>query len=366
MRRVWEEEINSHLLDCAEDQAIDLVEARKRFGDEQAIYHELKIIHPWLAAYADWIVIGTVLVACLPLYLGSIVLANTIPGLMAERLLVWWWGTVIALGSFVLLKWQWQIITPAKKSLILYALATGFVMSVALTVTLDINNFETTVYNSIFSIVLGIVLWLSWSRLSIHYKKLLLYVGVGLLIYFAWQEHAWFESALFPGCAYVQPDPYLLPPSQCVQFAWFNPVLLLVYSVLGISVGIVIQYGYRLWKQSSQWYRKIVTTSVFIMMPVTPFFISGVNQSGQLDALPWKRDIYQAYVDILGRRPEQKDYDFYEKTRSYQHMSEVRAVLYQSDERRLKIKLLAPEISEEQLDYYANSVMTIKEINDAL
>ena len=106
MRRVWQDEINSHLLDCAEDQGITLPEARKRFGDVETIGHQLSVIHPWLAAYADWIIIGVVLFACLPLYIGSTILANTIPGLIAERLLVWWWGVAIALGSFVLLKWQ--------------------------------------------------------------------------------------------------------------------------------------------------------------------------------------------------------------------------------------------------------------------
>ncbi|KKW34896.1 MAG: hypothetical protein UY81_C0059G0001, partial [Candidatus Giovannonibacteria bacterium GW2011_GWA2_53_7] len=235
MRRVWQDEINSHLLDCAEDQGITLPEARKRFGDVETIGHQLSVIHPWLAAYADWIIIGVVLFACLPLYIGSTILANTIPGLIAERLLVWWWGVAIALGSFVLLKWQYHIITHQSKPLIFYALGTGFIISVIMTVILDINNFETAIYNSIVVIVASVTLWLRWFSLKLRQRTTLLYGIIGLVIFFAWREQGWLELFIFPHCLYLQPDFITAAPSQCVQLSWFHPLLFIVYSLVIIS-----------------------------------------------------------------------------------------------------------------------------------
>lgn len=163
MRRLFRDEIDSHISDLT-DELIDAgmsasqaaKEAELRFGNVEAISHQLSAIHPWLAAYADWIAISAILLASLPLYIGTTVFTNTIPGLLAERLLIWWWGLIIILGSFVLLKWQAQLLKPDHKTLIVYALSTGFVISVTVTVILDVNNFETTVYNALFSTVIGI------------------------------------------------------------------------------------------------------------------------------------------------------------------------------------------------------------------
>lgn len=202
-------------------------------------------------------------------------------------------------------------------------------------------------------------------------RQIILYSGVGLLILFAWREQGWLESSLFPGCLYLQPDPFTTAPNQCTQLSWVHPLLFLIYIKLGFSISMIAHYGYILWVRSSVLYRKVITTGAFVLMPITPFLMFGVNQSGTLDALPWKRDIYTAYVDILGRRPEQKDYDFYAQTRSYKHLSAVREVLYQSEERRLKIMLLYREIlqrepSPDELDYYANSSLTIQQITEDL
>lgn len=371
MRRAWQDELEGHILDCAADQGIDLAEARKRFGDIGAIGQQLSAIHPWLAAYADWIVLVVILLASAPLYFSAMVWANTIPGFLAERLLVWWWGVMIALAGFVLLKWQAEMVMPNTKTLLLYALSTGFVFSLVITAVLDVNNFETTVYNAIFSLISGVALWLSWPKLQLKQKQLLLYSAVGLMLLFAWREKGWLEAVLFPNCLYLQPDPYTVAPKECTQVSWLHPWLLVIYATGLASTALLTHYCLRLWRQSSVLYRKVITTGAFVLLPITPLVLSGVNQSGKLDALPWKRDVYTAYVDILGRRPEQKDYDFYAQTRSYQHLSTVRAVLYKSAERRLKIQLLFQEIllrepTPEELNTYAESTLTIKEIYDEL
>lgn len=370
MRRIWQTELDSHIADLADELGSE-AEARRRFGNVAAIGQQLSAIHPWLAAYGDWIVIGAILFASLPLYIGTTIFVNTIPGLIAERLLVWWWGLIVILGSTVLVKWQWQLTTPDKKNIILYALSTGWLISAVLTAILDINNFETTIYNALFSLVIGTILWFRWFKLSLNQKKILLYSSVSLVIWFAWREQGWLESFIFPGCLYLQPDPLITSPNQCTQLTWLHPLLLLIYLTLTVSIWFMLQYCYKLWQHSSVFYRKIITTTVWLFLPVTPLLISGINKSGTLDALPWKQDIYQSYVDILGRRPEQKDYDFYAQTRSYQHMSAVREVLYQSEERRIKITLLFREFfqrdpSDAELEYYANSKLTIQEIAEDL
>lgn len=369
MRRIWQTELDSHIADLADELGSE-AEARRRFGNVAAIGQQLSAIHPWLAAYGDWIVLGAILFASLPLYIGTTIFVNTIPGLIAERLLVWWWGLIVILGSIVLVKWQWQLTTPDKKIIILYALSTGWLISAVLTAILDINNFETTIYNALFSLVVGTILWFMWSKLSLIQKKILLYGSVSLLLLFAWREEGWLETLIFPGCLYLKPDPLITAPSQCTQLTWLHPLVLLIYLTLTINVWFIVQYCYKLWQYSSVLYHKIITTGAFVLLPITPLVLSGVNQSGMLDALPWKRDIYTAYVDILGRRPEQKDYDFYAQTRSYQHLSEVREVLYASQERRIKIELLFQEVGRtptiEEIDYYADSVMTIAEIRSDL
>ncbi|MFA6475648.1 MAG: hypothetical protein WCV88_05660 [Patescibacteria group bacterium] len=374
MRQIWQEELSSHVLDCADDlvklgydQAAALVEAKKRFGDEDKIVAELKTIHPWLAAYADWIVLGLLAFSLLPLA-ASYYFASPYLSLVSEQLIIWWFTGSFVVLTGLLVKWQLHIIPLTNRLSIYVAVSIGFFISSCINIALDINNFEVIVYNGLFGLVIILILELGRKPLNIYYKKTILLVCLSLMIIFAWRENGFLQDLIFPNCLFiVDNNPTTTQVAGCTRISFFSIYLLFIYAFSLITLGFIGYYLVNLWKAGSGLFRKVITTGVFVLLPLSAMSVSGVNSLGVLDVVPWKLEIYQTYVDILGRRPEQKDYDFYARTRSYEHMSQVRAVLYSSKERRVKIKDLFQTTlhrppTKQELNYYANKSMTISEI----
>lgn len=379
LRQVWRDELDSHLMDCADDLVklgyepdAALAEAKQRLGDPEQIAKQLAEVHPWLAAYADWIALILLLVGIIPLYLLHYFAANTILGLVSDQLLLWWWAGGVILVTWLLVKWQLSIIPLTRRLGIAVTLSLGWFVAACVTITLDVNNFETIIYNGLFGLSCLVVLLLFKKQFNLFYRQLFVLVAVSLMIVFAWREAGLFEQHLFEQCLYLlDSDPTTAPSTLCHQVSPLSGYLWFIYALAALAIAHLTHYVLCLWKNGTHLYRKVITTGLFICLPLASFSISGVNSTGALDVVAWKVEIYQAYVDILGRRPEDKDYQFYGSTRSYLHMSEVRAVLYQSAERREKIKLLYTEIlgrepTTEELQDYDSNKQTINQITQQL
>lgn len=378
MRQIWQEELDSHILDCAADleqtgfdHASALVEAKKQFGDQAAVTHELQRMHPWLSIYADWIALIAFVVIAPVLYVTTRLAAASPIGFYAATFLLWWWPIALLMIAFGLVRWV-RLIIPLRNHVIWpITLSVGFVFAATITIVLDINNFETAAYNAGLSVIFGLMGWILWHQLSRRLKLFGGYSITALMITSAWREHGYFESAVLPGCSYVQ-NTVLEPSALCHQVTWYDPRLLFIFIILVVAVGFITFYLHRLWhSQAAPLYQKALTTAVLALLPITPLAFHNVNSTGAIDVVPWKVQIDQAYMNILGRHPEAKDYDFYANTRSYEHMSRVKQVLYDSTERRLKINSLYEHIlersaSEAEIDAYANSYMTIAEIRHEL
>ncbi len=379
MRRVWQDELESHVLDCADDlvqlgysPTDALNEAKQRFGDADQIARELQQLHPWLAVYADWIVFGLLLLSIIPLYALHFFAAKTLLGLASDYALLWWYGGALVIVTLLMLRWQFAIVPVTKRSGVCIALSLGFFVAACITIALDINNFETIIYNALLGLVTAAALLVSWQWLSLRQRQISLTVMIAVMIVFAWREEGLGEARLFDHCLYlVDQNPYAAPPASCEQVAWLSFYAVFMYAAAALAISYLGYYLVQLWRRGSQLYRKLITTGTLLLLPITAVQLSGINSLGALDVVAWKRDIYQAYVDILGRRPEEKDYLFYGTTRAYEHLSEVKAVLYQSAERTEKIKLLYQELlqrepSAEELQHYVDSTLTINEIRSEL
>lgn len=379
LRKVWRDELDSHLLDCADelmvlgyDRESALAEAKKQFGDTAKIQKELEHIHPWLAVYADWIALGLLLLTILPLYALHYFATSSALSLVSEQLLLWWYGGALVLITAVLLKWQFTIVPLTKRLSLCIALSIGWFIAACVTVGLDPNNFETIIYNGLFALTCVVLLAVLWKPLALWQRQLFLLVAIGLMILFAWREEGFGERAIFQQCLYlIDNNPYAIPPVNCEHVSLLSGYFWFIYAGIALALGYIVPYLIQLWQQGTKVYRQVITTGTLVLLPIVAFSVSGINSTGALDVVPWKTEIYQSYLDILGRRPEEKDYQFYGSTRAYQHMSQVRSVLYASPERREKIKLLYQEIlgrnpSEQELNNYFDSTLTIKQITQEL
>jgi hypothetical protein len=379
MRQVWRDELDSHLLDCADellklgyDREAALSEAKQRFGDAEQIARDLQQLHPWLAVYADWIVLGLLLLSCIPLYALHYLAASTTLGFASDYALLWWFGGALVMVTLVMLRWQIAIVPLTKRTGVCIALSLGLFVATLITIALDINNFETIIYNALLGLLTAALVFVSWQWSTLRQRQISVAVIIAVMIIFAWREEGLGENQLFNHCLYlVDQNPYAAPPASCEHVSWLSFYAVFMYASAALVMGYLGYYLIQLWKRGAHLSHKVITTTALVLLPLTAVQISGVNSLGALDVVAWKRDIYQAYVDILGRRPEEKDYEFYGTTRAYEHLSEVKAVLYQSAERKEKIKLLYQELLQreptaEELQHYADSTLTINAIRHEL
>lgn len=379
LRQAWREELDSHVLDCADelvqlgyDPAAAIEEAKKQLGDVDQIAKELATVHPLLAVYADWIAFSVLVLSIVPIYIVQYFSASTLLGLISEQLILWWYGCGLVLIALLLVNWQWSIIPVTQRRSIAVALSMGWFIATCITVALDINNFETIIYNGLFALSCGLIILALWKPLALWHRQLFLLVVVSLMIAFAWREEGLWERDLFQQCLYlIDSNPLVNPSSFCSQVTPLSGYFLLIYAFTATAITFLTHYLVRLWNNGSQLYRKVITTGALVCLPLGSFSMTGVNNNGALDVVAWKVDIYQAYDDILGRRPEAKDYEFYGTTRSYEHMSKVRSVLYASPERREKIrlefiKILSREPTTEELNDYSSGTQTINQITKKL
>lgn len=382
MPRFIDDELKSHLEELTDDlvtQGLSVSDARaeaeRQFGDLVTIKKEILQLHP----FKRWplLAVSSVLYFLVGgmLYVGNSLLpARGLLGLWNERLIINWWSW-LALVVILLLAW-WIIQFYSLTSKIIVPVVVGFalVCGISITSVLDIDNFEVNLHALAAGIIFSVVVMLSWSRLAIHWRQWLLLGFVLLLSWNAMQQEPLFARLLPISCLYLTPDniPLTGVLQQCRQLRWTNLMLWPLYGVVAVGGSWLVWYVAQLWRnRGTYWYRKVITTAALVVLPVLPLMKNNLNNRGELDVIPWKRDIYAAYWDILGRAPETKDFEFYASSRAYLHMSRIREVLYASPERRLKIKLLFKEIlgrkgTRREIRYYAKSYLTIEEITAEL
>ena len=374
MRRVLAEELDLHIADVAAEletlgysQTEAIVEANKRFGDRTTIEQELNQLHPWLSSYTDVTIALLLVCSIFPLHFIKNLTPTSLTGLISEQLIVWWWLIAAITGTSLLLAWMYEVIElPNRYSIILgAALITEVVLSI--TAIMDINNFETAIDNVIVIILVGILLSVIWPQLTLPLKRLSLVVLASVVITAAFYEHQFFPM-WHGNCQFILADE---PLTTCQQIPWYSPNLWLVY-IAGLgSLVVVASYLNTLWHSQARWHRKLITGLACLSLPLVALAQPQVNTQGAVDVIPWKREIYDSYREILGRDPEQKDLEFYQSTYAYRQMHRIRKVLYASPERATKINLLFQDAlgraaTPEELDYYMDSYFSVTDIEQSI
>ncbi|EKD76402.1 MAG: hypothetical protein ACD_43C00125G0003 [uncultured bacterium] len=381
MKRFIDDELNAHLLDLADDlvaqgmkPADAMAAAQHQFGDTATIRRDLIALHPIRSGLLMPIMFGLLLALVLPFYF----LHNNFPeqyiGLMSERVILWWWYFFITLAVAALANWLMEFYGLQQRTSLYNVLGFALAANIIITLVLDINNFEVNLHAIVFTFFCAALLNWLWVKLSINWKKRLLIIVTVVIIISALREQPLFQFALQDSCLFIAPDksPLVGALKNCVQIAWWHPLLYPIYATLLASTIILLHHGFLLWRNTgTAWWRKFIISGAFALLPITPLVYHDINHYGELDIVPWKLEINQAYIHILGRSPEEKDYDFYAQTRSYQHMSRVREVLRASAERRIKIstiykKIIGREPNTEIVESYATSPKSIKTIRHEL
>lgn len=381
MKRAIDDELNAHLLDLQDDlmaQGLTAADAtataHKQFGEVAAIRQELIGIHRGALSYLWPLLGGLFIVSVIPFYILRVQAPQRIVGLLSEHVIIWWWLAFITVAAVVLARWLMQFYGLQTRFSLYSVLALALVVSNVITIVLDVDNFEVSLHGIIFALLVGGGLLVAWAKLSFAWKRRLLLLATIIIVLSALREEPIFQFALQDTCLYLTPDKFPLAGElrNCVQLQWWHPLLYPIYLELLVCGAILLNHVYRLWQShGTALWRKLVMTSALVALPVIPLFVQDINNRGEIDIVPWKRSIYKSYVLILGRAPEQKDYDFYAQTRSYLHMSRLREVLRASEERRIKITQMYEHILDRaptaaELDDYANSTKSIKKIKREL
>lgn len=254
------------------------------------------------------------------------------------------------------------------------SLVVSLLMSFAGTALLDLNNFEVTIHLIGLAILLGIGLHVWWSRIPLKLKSLSLYLFSVLASFSAFTERPLFSFLGELRCLFIEQSTVPLTGglATCEQLPLWHPLLILLY-VLVIGGGIYVAFFLLGFFRNSATNRikKWILAVSFSFMSAAPLILPDLNRYGEMDIIPWKIEIYQAYSEILGRNPEQKDIEFYAQSRAYLNMLHLKEVLYQSEERKLKIDLLYQEIlhrhaSSEELDFLVDQQWSVDQIREFL
>lgn len=378
MYQFIDDELSCHLADCVDDLVAQgasveqaQVEAKQKFGDELAIRTELKRLHPPLLKIALCILTGCALLTGLALFGLVYFKSDSLLGITSQQLLLrWCFFAVIAL--MVLLDyWVLQFFGIKQRQATVLSLLLTELVVLVITVVLDINNFEVAIHNAIFGLIMLGAMWLLWQHLAWLMRRLTIYGTSVVMIVSAELQRPLFNWVLPHPCLYVIKDdsiPLTGALTHCQQVQWYQPILWLLYIIAAVSIVSLIGWVIQLWRNhGTQLSRKLAVSISLALLSLAPVMTHGINNHGALDIIPWERDIYTAYIEILGRAPQDKDIQFYATTKAYKHLSKVKTVLYNSPERYQKVKQVLQEISgktpsQKQINYYAHSFMSIEQI----
>lgn len=217
-----------------------------------------------------------------------------------------------------------------------------------ITAILDIDNFEGTIHALLLVAVVLVVMQVAWKHVSVWWRRVVLYALAAVIPWSALTEHPVFDVVYQGRCLFVTPDPGPLTGvlQACQQVpllsTTFFPVVALV--VIGVPVILMLMVRMLMNRPATPIVRPLSFAAVLCMLVIAGWQFSDINNKGELDILPWKADIYDAYADALGRSPQDKDFRFYAETRAYLHIERIRQTLYASAERRLKITAVYQEV----------------------
>lgn len=235
---------------------------------------------------------------------------------------------------------------------------------------LDIDHVEVIIVFAVLTACVLTAFFLHRQDPSIRSRFLLLYVLIGALFlslllseWFGWAER-------IPLCLYVTPDSVIVP--QCHLFVLSRVVTVALGCIMVVFVVSALITLRRVLKTRvlsgvQKWAAVAAILAVFFL----PLFVRDLNNYGALSLLFAQPKITQAYHDVLGRNPQQKDLDFYALTGAYRHVDRIRSVLLTSEERRLKVQELYAHIlhraaTQEEIDVWNERGSSVAQIQKSL
>lgn len=376
-RRRVREELEAHIGDLASEfvergysDADARTAAEQQFGDAVAVENALvtRSLDARVVLGVTYALAGSALITAL--------FSVREPVLQAQiqwAVFVWACLSVIA-AVLVCICWAMEFYGMHSGLTLWVAVLLTLLVSMVVTLVLDIDNFEVNIHAIGLGGLLLVVGGALWSRFSVRIQQMLLYGYATAVTYSTLVEEPLFSFVGTARCLFLTPDavPLTGVNVHCQQVSLLSGMLFPAYLFLLLGIPFLLKFLFTYVRdRGPRLYRKLSMSAVVFALPLMPLFVSDVNNYGELDILRWKADIYEAYHDVLGRSPEQKDIDFYATTRSYEHMEVVREVLYQSYERRLKIDLLHQEelgrhATEEEIAAYVERRITAEDIRSEL
>lgn len=369
-------ELDSHVLDCIDDLQAEgrtaaeaKIIAHERFGDITSVEQAVRAIdRPVFNTKFSPLTLASVGYATVAAVLYALIVSVATPLLNDyAQLALFWWAELGIIGiTLIIDRWILQYTGLKRKTgawaIILFTL----LQNICLTAVLDIDHFEVVLHNAVIALLFSLIILFSWHRLSLTIRQLSSFFLSIITTIMVFTNQRLFEWLYREKCLFITPDSIAV--TGCIQVPWFHPLLWPIYVILGLATGY-LGYGLvRYWRNpSSLWQRKLLASGIIGALILVPWFVHDINNQAELDILPWKYQINQAYRDILGRNPESKDIEFYAASRAFEHMSKVRATLYQSPERKLKInqlyqQLLQREATTEEIQQHNQDQKSIGEI----
>lgn len=302
------------------------------------------------------------------------VLTDSTGQFMAEKLFVWGGFLSLAGLGLCLNRFLMEYFGLKHQSIVYASLLLSSLLSFSLTALLDVNNFEVTLHLLMLAVALSIILHFVWKRQVVSVKQGVLYLFSLVAVLVAATEQPLFGFLSPLRCVFIQSDstPLTGALSSCQQLPLWHPLLLILYAlVIGGGAYLLTIVWSIVKNKSTQLYKKIILVASLSSLGVMPVILPDMNKYGELDIIPWKIEIYTAYEEILGRQPEQKDIDFYARSKAYQDMLHLKEVLYESAERKVKIDLVYQEIlkrpaTSQEIQLWNEQQSTVEEIRDQL
>ncbi|MFA6908452.1 MAG: hypothetical protein WC289_01045 [Patescibacteria group bacterium] len=375
------EELETHLRDCEDSLISDGVHPRDAHTRAVQLFGELHRVELDVAREHQrqslWsmraIIVGMVFLA-IAISLGYWLRSYPLTGALFQPVML----SILYLGIFalvlVLIRWMVEFWGLNSKEVLLFSLLFSLLINVSITAIYDIDKVLVPIQAILVGSLLLAVVITFWNSLSVFARRVAIYGFAIFAIWTAIHGQATISFLGLPSCIYLTRDAVPLSGelAQCKEMPFFYPLLWPVYAVIISALFVTFHFLKRYVASAGTFaHRKIVMTTALALVPLLPLAVHDVNNYGKIDVISWKPAIYQSYHNILDRDPQPKDMDFYAYTRSYQNIKRVEAVLYASQERRIKINLLHQEIlhrdaSEAEMDFFIQSRMTVTDIRTKL
>lgn len=384
------EELDAHLADCVDDLVAGGMshetahaKATAQFGDVTVVAEAVARVDqgPGVLAWLNRLpwrptsILTTLYVAMLCIL--SITTYNwfsAIEGTITESVTVLWiYGALIGLGA-LLTYWLTDFFGWHTLRGIWITVCVTQLLAVSLTIVFDIDKFETNLHALAFSGLVLVIAKLLWSRLPLIGKQVLTYGHGVVVLYSVIYHEPLFKFIAKPGCWFITPDVAELTGAlaTCHQVQWWDVILYPLYTAAAIGLGYLGWTLVQYWRNAgTQLHRKILLSVSCAGIMITPWFVQDINNEARLDILPYKATIYESYNHILDRKPTADEIDFYAVTRSYEHIDKIEAVLYESNERTIKINELynthaLPKPDQATIQRYNTNYNSIININQQL